>query len=141
MILFYRLVYIFCAVYLTYMYYMYQQGGRGQYVFFFVVLLAGFSIQGKKIVLYLHLFNTKSYSFQTLSLGFILKTFLKCCKFHLQYCYKIYYYVKTECAFLNREFFFSFPTLSVLTVNSVPFLFLRQDHTRLVVMDTILILV
>ena len=44
-------------------------------------------------------FNTQIYiyPFQNLSLGFILKKFLKLRKFQPQYSYKIYSYKKNEC--------------------------------------------
>ena len=50
------------------------------------------------IVLYLQIFSCKKlYPFQNLSLGFILKIFLKFCKFQPWYSYKIYSYRKREC--------------------------------------------
>ena len=54
-------------------------------------------ISGKHIiVLYLQLLNTKIYPFQYLSLGFILKIFLKFCEFQPWYSYKIYSYRKKK---------------------------------------------
>jgi len=47
------------------------------------------------IVLYLQIYNTKFFSFQNLSLGFILKIFLK---FQLRYSDKIYFYKKKSVA-------------------------------------------
>ena len=68
----------------------------------FFVLLASFAGQGKEIILYGYVkkktklyciyrcFNTEFYPFQNLSLGFILKIFLKFRKFQPQYSYKKY---------------------------------------------------
>ena len=64
---------------------------------FSIILLAKFSVLRKKVVLHFHLFNTKLYPFQNLSLGFILKIFLKFRKFQPRYSYKIYSYRKKRC--------------------------------------------
>ena len=48
------------------------------------------------IVLYVQIFNKQLFPFQNLSLGIILKIFLKFRKFQLRYSYKIYSY-KNEC--------------------------------------------
>ena len=60
------------------------------------ILLANFSILRKKVELHLHLFNTKLYPFQNISLGFILKIFLKFRKFQPRYSNKIYSCRKKE---------------------------------------------
>ena len=54
------------------------------------------------IVLYLQLLTQKIYHFQYLSLGFILKIFLKFGKFQSQYSYKCFSYIhKKECMELD----------------------------------------
>ena len=49
--------------------------------------------------------HTKNYiyPFQNLSFGFILKIFLKFCKFQPRYAYKIYSYKKEECILHQRQ--------------------------------------
>ena len=91
------------------MYYMYrllnyisiEQWGL---VWVFIILLANFSVLRKKVVLHLHLFNTKLYPFQNLSLGFILKLFLKFRKFQPGYSYKTYSYKKKSVFMLENIF-------------------------------------
>ena len=57
------------------------------------------SIVNQQGLFYTVLINTQNYiyPFQNLSLGFILKIFLKFRKFQPRYSYKIYSYKKKEC--------------------------------------------
>ena len=67
-----------------------------------------------------------NYPFRNLSLGFILKIFLKFCKFQSRYSYKIYSYRKKECIsviqlkhkvlIMKSYFYFQFQVLSVSVV-------------------------
>ena len=66
----------------------YSIGFLSFYLLVFCRLERKFKLYG--LVLYLQIFGTKFYYFQNLSLGFILKIFLKFRKFHPQYSYKIY---------------------------------------------------
>ena len=101
---FYSLLHAFCFAYLTLItctvYLNILASNRGL-EWGFIILLASFAVCNwrKKVVLYLHLLNTKLYSYQNLSLRFILKIFLKLsCKFQPQYSYKIYSHKKNKSA-------------------------------------------
>ena len=91
--------FVLCTLHLYYMYRLLNYISIEQWglVWVFIILLAKVSTLRKKVELHLHLFNTKLYPLQNLSLGFILKIFLKFRKFQPRYSYKIYSYRKKEC--------------------------------------------
>ena len=60
------------------------------------VLVLGYFLKTFNCIVFTNFQNTKIYSFQNLSLGFILEIFLKFRKFQPRYSYKVYSYKKNK---------------------------------------------